>query len=129
MDFCDEYYADDVILAMAHSRREALLTEARAESVASREVLAERGLDATREKSADMFLSPDGTINGFFRRAPNGHQAASMDLKKKEKAIGAVGYNSSEEEGTDPSMSGNSMSYSEGEGTDRFTDKDTRSHF
>ena len=82
---------------MAHSRKEILIQEAGLESVDSKELLAQKGLDATREKSANMPLLPNETLHGFFRRTPNGHQAAAMELKKREKVLGTAEDTSSDD--------------------------------
>ena len=76
MEFCDPFYADAVIGAMAHSRGEILITEACKAEVGSKEVLTTKGLSTTHDKSANMLLSPND------KRTPNSHQAAAMELKK-----------------------------------------------
>ena len=101
IDHCDSFYADDVILDMAHSRREILTREAGFEGIDPRKVLARKGLETTREKSANMLLSPNETLQGFFRRTPNGHQAAAMYLKTREKVFRTADDASSAEEEAD----------------------------
>ena len=58
--YCDLFFADDVITAMSHPRREPLQEEAWKESGDFEEVLAEKGLGRTREKSANFPHSASG---------------------------------------------------------------------
>ena len=91
VNFYDLFFADDVTLAMAHTIREAW-----GESVNFKGTLAEKGLNTTQDKSANVLRPPGETVGGFYGRVPNGHRAAAMGSKRGGLPSCEMGASSSE---------------------------------
>ena len=105
------FFADDVIKAMSHPRKENLEEEAWIESDDFEDVLQGKGLGSTRGKSSNFLPSPGETEGSFFRREPNAHRASAMEKKKRdaEKALRLEA--SSEEEDKDETKRRSTLPY------------------
>ena len=108
---CDLFYADDVVLAIAHTRRERPTQETWKESRVCKKALGKKGLAPTQEESANFLLSPREAIGGFFRRRPNAHRASEMELKKKDLDLQVVVGSSGDEEGDDAEIEKKKLLY------------------
>ena len=68
---CDSFFADDVVTAVKHARREELCREPWDEGRDVKKALNANGLDSPNDKSANLLASPGETNAGFFGRAPD----------------------------------------------------------
>ena len=101
VEICDLFFADDVVIALAHHLKNILTQEAWHDATAFKGHLAIKGLDSTRDKSGNFLLSPRHTLGGLLRRCPNAHRAPAIDLKERDADLCKGDVSTSEEEEED----------------------------